>query len=52
MAAFEAADILLRDAGQLGHFFLGQPLRLPKSAEIHADEEPHVHAADRAAARG
>lgn len=42
-ASFEAADILLSKAGDLGKALLGKPLRFPQLSEVSTDQLAHVH---------
>lgn len=43
-ALFQAADVLLAEAGLLGELLLGQPLPLPELPYIPPDQLAHVHA--------
>lgn len=43
-SSFEVADVLLREAGDLGETLLGEALLLPKSRKVSAHQLAHVHA--------
>jgi len=42
-ASFEAANILLREAGNFSKTLLGEALGLPQSLEVSADQLAHIH---------
>lgn len=44
LALFDAADVLLAEARELGQAFLAQALFLPDPLHVPADELAHIHA--------
>ena len=43
-ASFQAADVLLTEAGNHGELLLGQAFPLPDSLDVSAHQLAHVHA--------
>lgn len=44
VALFEAANVLLTEARDLGKLLLRQPVFLSKSPDVPADQPAHIHA--------
>jgi hypothetical protein len=44
VSLFKAADVLLTEARDVSKLLLRQPLFLPKSSDVPADQPAHIHA--------